>query len=106
MSLDRHPSQRDMVRRSLDADDARLHHREVYVRHPLAAVVPQGTPTIGSLSQSIRELGEMLQVADRHPDFNGRLVEVERLADRIGERVASLRAVIRAEYLDASGGAL
>jgi hypothetical protein len=60
-------------------------------------------PTIASRAQSIRELGEMLVTAEQHPDFRARLEEVERLADLVADRVASIRNLVSAEYLEMMG---
>jgi MoxR-like ATPase len=57
-------------------------------------------PTIASNAQSIRELGEMLTVAEQHDDFRGRLEELERLTDLVADRVASVRNLVSAEYLE------
>ena len=56
--------------------------------------------TIASNAQSIRELGEMLAVAEQHPDFRARLAEVERLTDLVADRVGSIRNLVSAEYLE------
>ena len=101
MTSSDHDAQRARVRASLDADEGREHHRDVYARHPLARVVPQGEPTVASLAQSIRELGEMLAKADQHPDFRARVIEVERLHARLADRCAALYDVICGEYADA-----
>jgi hypothetical protein len=58
-------------------------------------------PTIAAGAQSIRELGEMLTVAEQHTDFRARLSEVERLTDLVADRVASIRDLVSAEYLEA-----
>jgi uncharacterized protein Yka (UPF0111/DUF47 family) len=57
--------------------------------------------TIASNAQSIRELGEMLATAEQHPDYRTRLAEVERLTDRISDRVAMVRALVTREYEEA-----
>jgi uncharacterized protein Yka (UPF0111/DUF47 family) len=57
-------------------------------------------PTIAAAAQSIRELGEMLTVAEQHDDFRARLEEVERLTDLVSDRVHSIRALVSAEYLE------
>lgn len=61
--------------------------------------------TIGSCAVSIRELGEMMQAADRHPDHRERLAELERLTDRIQARLSTVKDLVVAEYLDQMGGA-
>jgi hypothetical protein len=61
-------------------------------------------PTVAACAQSIRELGEMLAVADRHPDLRARLEEVERLNERVRDRVAAIRNLISAEYAEVMGG--
>jgi hypothetical protein len=57
-------------------------------------------PTIAAGAQSIRELGEMLAAADRHEDIRARLAELERLSDLVADRVASIRNLLSAEYLE------
>jgi hypothetical protein len=61
-------------------------------------------PTIAAGAQSIRELGEMLAVAEQCPDFRSRLAEVERLTDLVADRVASIRSLVSAEYLEMMRG--
>lgn len=61
-------------------------------------------PTIASCAQSIRELGEMLAVAEQHEDPRARLAEVERLSDKVRDRVAAIRNLVSDEYLEAMGG--
>lgn len=103
MTPERRPTgQRDRVLASLGRDEQREHHDQP-LRHPLLRAVPQGDPTIGALAQSIRELGEMMQVADAHPIYSERLAELERLAGVVGIRLATLRGLIDAEYMDACG---
>ncbi len=96
----------------MDARDSLLYPDPDEVRASLArqdrlyrgVVNPvEATATIQSCAISIRELGEMVQAIDSHPDFRERLVELERLASRIGMRLATLRGLIDAEYVDASG---
>lgn len=60
--------------------------------------------TVQSCSQSIREIGEMLQVADRHPNYPERLAELERLVNRADLHVRTLKDLVVAEHLDAMGG--
>lgn len=98
MNAREHEAQRARVAGSLQADEQRDHRHDCYVRHPLSRVVEQGEPSIGSLAQSIRELGEMLVDAEQHPDFRTRLAEVERLNDRVADHVAAVRALVTREY--------
>lgn len=101
MTPGEHAAQLRRVQGSLDRDESREHRHDVYARHPLARAVPQGAPTVGSLAHSLRELGEMIATADGLPVFGERLAEVERLADLVGERLHSLRALVSQEYLAA-----
>jgi hypothetical protein len=103
MTRDEHERQRANVQASANLSDSKEQRQGVYARHPLAQVVAQGTPTIGSQAQSIRELGEMLVAADAYPVFSERLAECERLAVRIGSHLATLRGLIDAEHADAMG---
>jgi hypothetical protein len=99
MTPEQHADQRNRVADSLlRTDELREHRRDVYSRHPLSQAVPQGEPTIGSIAQSIRELGEMLTRADQHPDFRTRLEEIENVVDRVSNRVAAARAIVTREY--------
>ena len=99
MTHDQHDEQR---RRVHDAELA-AHHPDVYRRHPLRQVVDVGEASMGACAQSIRELGEMMQAAERHPDHRTRLDELERLAGRVGWQVRTLRRLLLAEYANAMG---
>lgn len=103
MTAQEHAAQLRRVQQSLERDEHREHRHDVYAQHPLSRAVPQGEPTIASLAVSIRELGEMISAADGLPVFGERLAEVERLADLVGERLASLRGLVSTEYLEAMG---
>jgi hypothetical protein len=78
-----------------DPEDAGATHPEVVLMDPRLH-----QPTIAAAAQSIRELGEMLTVAEQHDDFRARLEEVERLTDLVADRVASVRLLVSAEYLE------
>lgn len=77
--------------------------RNAYARHPLSRAVPQGTASVGSVAQSVRELGEMLAAADALPVYYERLAELERLGAKAAQYVEQLRRLVDHEFADAMG---